>query len=142
MFRYLVFDFRDCLSSSSRTELGRAAELAREVAWRYDSTRPSNDLFPCLCLYVYVLFHWIQDTTRKATTRPSVDKEARERREEKRPRVVSFQRTTEGQDRLRGRSHHVLRMTERPRNRGRGCDEFERIAYERIAASLSLGRRS
>jgi hypothetical protein len=98
--------------------------------------------FLACAFYVYVLLHWIQDTTRKATTPPSVDKEARERREQKRPRVVSFRRTTEGQDRLRGRCHHVLRMTERPRNRGRGCDEFERIAYERIAASLSLGRRS
>src|ERR1700730_660379 len=93
--------------------------------------------------YSHLLLQWMRDTRGKTTTRSVVDNEVGETCEMKRLHIVGSRRPAERQDHLPIRSSLVSSVTTRSSGCGPGCNECERIAYERIArSSLNLGRRS
>src|ERR1700680_2578311 len=96
--------------------------------------------FLACVFYVCVLFQWMRDTDGATTTRPGTDNYAGDAREEQ---LIHrwFSGTAERQDRIAVRSQRVPTMTERSLRRAPTCQECERIAYERIARSLSSARR-
>ena len=98
-------------------------------------------LLACVFL-LFVLYQWMRDAKPKTKTRPVVDNEVDETRETKHPHIVGTGRTVERRDRFKVRSHRVAAATERPRGRGPGYNECERMAYERIAKSFKSGKRS
>jgi hypothetical protein len=98
-------------------------------------------LLACVFL-VFVLYQWMRDTNRKTTTRPAADSEVGETRETKQPHIVGARRAVERRDRFKVRSHGAAGAAERSGGRDSGYDERERIAYEKIARSFKLGKRS
>jgi hypothetical protein len=97
--------------------------------------------FAC-AFYLYVLSQWMKGKKRKTTSGSAVDNEAGTRPEEKRAQISGSGKPAEWQRRGRARAHSALSETRRLRVRDRGCDECERIAYERIATSFRVGHRS
>jgi hypothetical protein len=93
--------------------------------------------FAC-AFYLYVLSQWTRDKEHKSTTRPAADNEAGTQSEKKLIEIVGSRKPAEGRDRGKVRSHQALSGRERWRRRDPACDECERIAYEKIAASLRL----
>jgi hypothetical protein len=75
------------------------------------------------------------------TTHPGMDIDAGEPYEQKRPHIVGSGRAAERQNRIVVKSDQAAGMTEGSRGRGPGCPECERIAYERIARSLTLVKK-
>jgi len=98
-------------------------------------------LLACVFLLL-VLYQWMRDTKRKATTRPGADNEVGETREEKRPHVIGPRRAVERRDRFKIKSHRLAAPTERTGGRRPEYNESERMAYERIARSLRPRNRS
>jgi len=101
----------------------------------------SLNILVTICLlacafYLYVLSQWVRDSDRRGAARRAVG-EAGTRSEKKRLQIVAFPRAAEGQDRGRVKSHHAASKTEALRDRGAGCAVCERVAYERIAASVT-----
>jgi len=99
----------------------------------------------CFLAYVFLLFvlvQWMRDTKRKTTTRPAVDSEVGETRETEHPHTVGSRRTVERPDRFEGRLHRVAAAAERSSGRESGCNESERIAYEKIVRSFKPGKRN
>jgi hypothetical protein len=95
------------------------------------------------CVFLlFVLVQWMGDTKRRTTTRPAVDSEVGETRETKHPHIVSSRRVVERHDRFEDASHRVASAAERSSGRESGCNERERIAYERIARAFKPGKRS
>lgn len=74
----------------------------------------------------------MRDGNRKTKTRPAVHSEIGETWDAKHPHIVGARRTVERHDRFKVRS----------RGRESGYNERERMAYERIAKSFKLGKRS
>jgi hypothetical protein len=96
--------------------------------------------FAC-AFYLYVLSQWMKGKKHKTTSGSAVDSEAGRRPEGKRAQISGSGKPAE-QDRGRAGSHPVLSEARPLRVRDRGCDECERIAYERIATSFREGSRS
>lgn len=92
--------------------------------------------------YLYVLSQWMKGKQHKTTSGSEVDNEAGTRPEEKRAEISGSGKPAERQGRGRAGSRPALSETRPLRVRDRGCDECERIAYERIATSLRVGNRS
>jgi hypothetical protein len=95
--------------------------------------------FLACVFFLFVLFQWTRDTRRKTTT---VVDAAGETSEKKRPHIVGSRRTVEKRDRFWGRSRWVQSRRSREARCGPGCNECERIAYEKVARSLRSGRRT
>jgi hypothetical protein len=85
--------------------------------------------FLACAFFLFVLFQWTRDTKRKTTT---VSATAGATSEKKGPQVVGSQRTARKHDRFSGRPG----MRERSRGCGPGCNERDRMAYEKVANSL------
>jgi hypothetical protein len=95
------------------------------------------------CVFLlFVLVQWMRDGNRKTKTRPAANSEVGETRDAKHPHIVVDRRTVERHDRFKVRSRGITAVTERSGARESGCDERERMAYERIAKSFKLGKRS
>jgi len=88
--------------------------------------------FLACVLLLIVLFQWTRDTKRKTTTRAAVDDAAGETGERKRPQVIGRERANGKDDRFKGRSHGC----------GPGCNECERVVYERLVNSMKPGKES
>lgn len=86
--------------------------------------------------YIYVLCQWMRDTKGKRTTGFSIDRRGGGAKEKNRPYIMGSRKVADV------KSHRVPKMTELSRSRGRGRNESERIAYQKIASSLSLRKRS
>ena len=97
--------------------------------------------FLACVFYVCVLFQWMRDTKRTTTTRPGMDNDVDETCEKKRLHIVGSRRAAERQDRMAVRSHRVPTWTEGSLGPATACHECERIAYERIARSLSASEK-
>ncbi len=95
--------------------------------------------FLACAFYLFVLFQWTRDTKRKVTR---VGDATGDTSENKRPQVVGSQRTVEKRDPSAERSRRFQRMRGRSRGCGPGCNECERIAYEKVARSLRSGKRT
>jgi hypothetical protein len=90
-----------------------------------------SGLLAC-AFYIYVLCQWMQDTNGKRTLRPPSDGRSVGVQRTKRPYIV-------GSRNIAGRhdcSDMSLRLSPR------GWNESERVAYQKIASSLSLRKRS
>jgi hypothetical protein len=94
--------------------------------------------FLACAFYLYVLSQWMKDKEHKTTGRSAGDCEVGTRPEEKRPQIAASNRPAEQEDRGSLGSRQASKET-RPLRAG--CHECERIAYERIAASLRAGHR-
>jgi hypothetical protein len=95
--------------------------------------------FLACAFYLFVLFQWTRDTKRKTTT---VDDAAGETSEKKRPRIVASRGSSEERNRFPGKSRFVPSKRGQSRGCGPGCNECERIAYEKVARSLRSGKRT
>jgi hypothetical protein len=95
--------------------------------------------FLACAFYLYVLAQGMPEKERKTTTRPAVDNEASARSKKKLAPAAGSRKSAEGQDCGKVRSPHGLGGAEPLRGRRPRCDECERIAYEKIAASFRLG---
>jgi hypothetical protein len=101
-------------------------------------------VFIALCLVgcgfmLYVLFQWIRDTRPKNSIGSCEDTE----RDRKQPHVVTFSKTS------RNKVNAPTATDNQPLDMGQGARRFEsslhyseRIAYERIARSLTLRKRA
>jgi len=98
--------------------------------------------FLACAFYLFVLFQWTRDTRRKTTTRTAVDDAAGESSEKKRPQVVGSRRAVEKRDRFSGRSRWIQSGRGRARDCRPGCNECERVAYEKVARSLRSAKRT
>jgi hypothetical protein len=98
--------------------------------------------FLACAFFLFVLFQWTRDTKRKTTTRTAVDDAAGESSEKKRPQVVGSRRAADKRGRFSGRSRWLQNGRGRARSCRPGCNECERVAYEKVARSLSSGKRS
>jgi hypothetical protein len=95
------------------------------------------------CVFLlFVLFQWTRDSKRKTTTRTAAGGAAGKTEEKKHLRIVSPRRNIEKQDRYSERSHGVQSMRGRSRGCGPGCNECERVVYERLVNSMKPGKRS
>jgi hypothetical protein len=92
--------------------------------------------------YAYVLYQWMRDTNGRRTPRSVRDGGTEEKHATKRPYVVGSRETADGQDRSGVRSHAAPMVVKRPGDREAGWNATERIAYQRIASSLGLRKRS
>jgi hypothetical protein len=92
--------------------------------------------------YIYVLCQWMRETKGKRTTPPPIAGQSGGTQENKRPYIMGSRKNTERHDSPDVSSHRVPRMTWLSRGRGLGWNESERIAYRKIASSLSLRKRS
>ena len=92
--------------------------------------------------FLFVLFQWTRDTKRKTTTRTAADDAAGVTGEKKRPQIVGPKRTNEKHDRFMERSHRASSTRGRSHGCGAGCNECERVAYERVVNSMKPGNRS
>ncbi len=98
-------------------------------------------LLECV-FFLFVLFQWTRDTKRKTTTRTAVDDAAGETGEKKRPQIVGPKRTNEKHVRFMERSHRASSTRGRSHGCGPGCNECERVVYERVVNSMKPGKRS
>ena len=98
--------------------------------------------FLACAFYIFVLFQWTRDTKRKTATRSAEDDVAGETSAMKRPQLVGSRKTPEEHDRFSGKSRSILSTGDRSRVCGPGCNECERIAYEKVARSLRSGKRT
>ena len=98
-------------------------------------------LLACV-FYLFVLFQWTRDTKRKTTTRVAVDDAAGETGEEKRPQIVGPKRTNEKHDRFMERSHLASSTRGLSHSCGPGCNECERVVYERVVNLMKPRKRS
>jgi hypothetical protein len=94
-----------------------------------------------MCLLLCVLFQWMRDTKAKTILPPVADNEGGETCEMKRPYIIGSRRAAERHDRTTVTSLQVPSIKEQSRGCEPGCNECERIAYERIAGSLRLGKK-
>lgn len=92
--------------------------------------------------YIYVLCQWMRDTKGKRTTPPPIAGQSGGTQENKRLYIMGSRKNTERHDSPDVSSHRVPRMIWLSRGRGLGWNESERIAYRKIASSLSLRKRS
>ena|ERR1700704_3984083 len=97
--------------------------------------------FLACAFYLYVLSQWMKDKEHKTAGRSAGDSEVGTRLEEKCPQIAASKRPAEQEDRGSFGSHQASSEIRPLRGRSPGGDECERIAYERIAASLSVGLR-
>ena len=97
-------------------------------------------LLACV-FYVCVLFQWMRDTKAKTTSPHVADNGGGETSEKKRPYIVGSTRAAERHDRTTVTSLQVSSTKEQARGREPGCNGCERIAYERIAGTLRLGKK-
>jgi len=94
------------------------------------------------CVFlVFVLVQWMQETKRRAGTRPAADNKLSEQRE-KQPQTVDSRRTKETRDRFKVEARRMPSIEERSRIRESESNERDRIAYERIARSFKSGKRT
>ena len=91
--------------------------------------------------YVYVLCQWMRETRSKRTARPAIDEPSDGPQTNKRRYVMGSQKNAARHDSPDVSSYRATRMTGLSRRRGLGWNECERIAYQKIATSLSLRKR-
>jgi hypothetical protein len=91
--------------------------------------------------YAYVLCQWMRDTGGKRRARPAIDGPSDGAQTNKRPYVMGSRKNAERHDSPEVSSYRATRMTGLSRRRGLGSNESERIAYQKIATSLSLPKR-
>jgi hypothetical protein len=97
--------------------------------------------FLACAFYVYVLWQWMRDANGKRTHPPAMDEKENGARENK-PYIVGSGQVAERREGSDLRPHRDSRMTGLSRRRGLGWTESERIAYQKIASSMSLRKRS
>src|ERR1700719_4400799 len=87
--------------------------------------------------YIYVLCQWVRDANGKRTSRPAIDGQRDGTQENKRPYIIGSRRIAGRHDGSDISRHRASRMTGLFRRRGLGWNETERIAYQKIASSMS-----
>jgi len=100
----------------------------------------ATDLLAC-AFYIYVLCQWMRDAKGKGTPVPRIDGQGAGSQEDKRPYVVGTRKIAEGHG-SDCNSQRAPRMAGLYGGREGGGTECERIAYEKIASSVSLRKRS
>jgi len=88
--------------------------------------------------YVYVLCQWMRDTRGKRTARQAIDGPSDGSQTNKCPYVMGSRKNAERHDSPDVSAYRATRMTGLSRRGGLGWNESERIAYQKIANSLSL----
>jgi hypothetical protein len=71
-----------------------------------------------------------------------VDDAAAETGEKKRPQIVGPKRINKKHDHFMERSHRASSTRGRSHGCGPGCNECERVVYERVVNSMKPGKRS
>ena len=94
--------------------------------------------------YVYVLIHWILERQQKTSTRSTFEDQANEKALSgpKRPFISGSRKGTRRHDRFTARLQSPASVAMRSRSNSLGCHECERNAYEVIARSWSLHRKT
>src|SRR6266403_5411816 len=87
--------------------------------------------------YIYVLCQWMRDANGKRTTRSPIVGQSEGTQENKRPYILGSRKSAERRDSPDLSSHRSRRMTGLSRGRVLGWNESERMAYRKIACSLS-----
>jgi len=91
---------------------------------------------------LYALFQWMRDTERKVATRLEAGDEVGGTGERKGPRIVVSPAASGRPDRSTIQSRQSASATTLSDRSGRELTEYEHIAYEKIAKSLRLPKRS
>jgi hypothetical protein len=99
--------------------------------------------FVACAFYVYVLWQWMRDANGKRTPPRAMD-ETKNGAKENKPYIVGSGEVAERRERSGLRPHRASRMkgTWRFRVHALSRTESERMAYQKIASSLSLRKRS
>lgn len=101
----------------------------------------TTGLLAC-AFYIYVLCQWMRDGKGKRTPVPRIDGRSEGAQENKRPYVVGTRKIAERHGASDGSSQWAPRVAGLYGGREGGWTECERIAYEKIASSVSLRKRS
>lgn len=91
--------------------------------------------------YIYVLCQWMREANGKRTPRPPIDGQNDGTKENKRPFIIDSRKTADRHSSDVG-SHRVPRMVRQSHSHEREWNASERIAYRKIATSLSSRNRS
>jgi hypothetical protein len=96
----------------------------------------TTGLLAC-AFYIYVLCQGMRDANGKRPTRSPIVGQSEGTQENKRPYIFGSRKNAEGHDSPDVSSHRSRRMTGLSRGRVLGWNESERMAYRKIANSLS-----
>ena len=100
----------------------------------------TTGLLAC-AFYVYVLCQWMRDTNGRRTLRRVVDRGIKDEKEMQRPYIVGSRKIGESQNQSSVRPHGVPKVAKSSVDRESEWSATERMAYQRIAGSLSLRKR-
>jgi hypothetical protein len=101
----------------------------------------TTGLLAC-AFYIYVLCQWMRDAKGKRTPVPRIDGLGEGAQENKRPYIVGTRKIGERHGASDGSLQRAPRMAGLYGSREGGWTECERIAYQKIASSVSLRKRS
>ena len=101
----------------------------------------TTGLLPC-AFYIYVLCQWMREANGKRMPRPRIDRQSEGKWENKRLYVMGSRKIAESQDRTDIASRRAPSITWLSGRRGLDWHESERMAYQKIASSLSLRKRT
>jgi len=91
--------------------------------------------------FVYVLVQWTRDENPKAAGPQPRTEETGGRSEKRQPRLITFRHIEKKKEHLLLRSSGPSSVTRQSKRRLLVCSRCERIAHEKIARALILGRQ-